>query len=178
LALYRHGALAAYAKARPLHERALAICEKSLGPEHPHTAASLDHLALLLEDQGNLVGARPLCERALAIREKVLGPEHPFTAESLSNLAGMLQKQGDLVSARPLQERALAIREKALGPEHANTAMSLNNLAHPVYVRTRKSFGLMTRKLSVTESRKRFQFLGTLSRKKSSVASANCPHVA
>src|SRR5450759_2131881 len=49
---------------------------------------------------------------------------------------------------------------------------------HRYHVRTRKSFGLMTRKLSVTESRKRFQFLGTLSRKKSSVASANCPHVA
>ena len=39
-------------------------------------------------------------------------------------------------------------------------------------------FGWMTRKLSVTESRKLLQFLGTLSRKKSSVASANCPHVA
>jgi aryl-alcohol dehydrogenase-like predicted oxidoreductase len=49
---------------------------------------------------------------------------------------------------------------------------------YSVHVRTRKSFGLMTRKLSVTESRKVSQFLGTLSRKKSSVASANCPHVA
>src|SRR6202035_4723546 len=49
---------------------------------------------------------------------------------------------------------------------------------YPVHVSTRKSFGLMTRKLSVTESRKLLQFLGTLSRKKSSVTSANCPHVA
>jgi len=52
------------------------------------------------------------------------------------------------------------------------------NMIYPVHVRTRKSFGLMTRKLSVTESRKLAQFLGTLSRKKSSVASAKCPHVA
>jgi hypothetical protein len=51
-------------------------------------------------------------------------------------------------------------------------------VVYPVHVSTRKSFGLMTRKLSVTESRKLLQFLGTLSRKKSSVASANCPHVA
>src|ERR1700730_3307798 len=51
-------------------------------------------------------------------------------------------------------------------------------LLYPVHVSTRKSFGLMTRKLSVTESRKLLQFLGTLSRKKSSVTSANCPHVA
>jgi hypothetical protein len=51
-------------------------------------------------------------------------------------------------------------------------------VVYPVHVRTRKSFGLMTRKLSVTESRKLAQFLGTLSRKKLSMASAKCPHVA
>jgi hypothetical protein len=54
----------------------------------------------------------------------------------------------------------------------------IKKIVYPVHVRTRKSFGLMTRKLSVTESRKLAQFLGTLSRKKSSVASAKCPHVA
>ena len=40
---------------------------------------------------------------------------------------------------------------------------------YPVHVTTRKSFGLMTRKLSVTKSRHLRQFLGILSRKKSSV---------
>ena len=87
LASYRHGALAAYTQARPLYERALAIREKVLGPDHPDTAASLNNLACLLQDQGDLAGARPLFERALAIREKVLGPEHPDTATSLNNLA-------------------------------------------------------------------------------------------
>ncbi len=51
-------------------------------------------------------------------------------------------------------------------------------VVYPVHVTTRKSFGLMTRKLSVTKSRHLRQFLGILSRKKSSVASANCTHVA
>jgi hypothetical protein len=49
---------------------------------------------------------------------------------------------------------------------------------YPVHVGTRKSLGLMTWKLSVTELRKLPQFLGTLPRKKSRVAPANCPHVA
>src|SRR6516162_8873367 len=62
------------AGARPLHERALAISEKVLGPEHPDTATSLHNLASLLQDQDDLAGARPLFERALAIYEKVLGP--------------------------------------------------------------------------------------------------------
>jgi Tfp pilus assembly protein PilF len=48
----------------------LAICEKALGPEHAHTAASLNNLGHLLKEQGDLAGARPLFERALAIYEK------------------------------------------------------------------------------------------------------------
>jgi tetratricopeptide (TPR) repeat protein len=129
LASYRQGALAAYSQARPLFERALAIRENVLGPEHPDTAMSLNNLALLLRDQGDLAGARPLFERALAILEKTLGPEHRDTATSLNNLALVLRTQGDLGRARPLYERALAIRENVLGPEHPDTAMSLNNLA-------------------------------------------------
>ena len=77
-------------------ERALAIREKALGPEHPDTATSLNNLAVLHQDQGDLAGARPLYERALAIREKVLGPEHPDTATSLNNLAILLKSRATL----------------------------------------------------------------------------------
>jgi tetratricopeptide (TPR) repeat protein len=129
LASYRHCALAAYALARPLYERALALREKALGPDHPATALSLNNLALLLQDQGDLAGARALHERALAIREKALGPDHPDTAESLNNLALLLQAEGDLAAARPLFEHALAIYQKMLGPDHPSTATGLNNLA-------------------------------------------------
>ena len=129
LASYRHSALGSYAAARPLYEQALAISEKALGPEHPNTAASLNSLASLLQDQGDLAGARPLYERALAICEKALGPEHRDTVQSLSNLALLLRDQGDFAGAQPLFARALAIREKTLGPEHLGTAQSLNNPA-------------------------------------------------
>jgi tetratricopeptide (TPR) repeat protein len=118
-----------YTLARPLYERALAIREKVLGPEHPNTATSLNYLGGLLKDQGDFAGARPLQERALAIREKVLGHEHPDTATSLNYLGGLLEALGDLNGARSYQERALAIREKVLGPEHPHTATTLNNLA-------------------------------------------------
>jgi tetratricopeptide (TPR) repeat protein len=56
------------AAARPLCERALAIWEKWLGPEHPEIAESLDNLASLLKDQGDLTAAQQLYERAQAIR--------------------------------------------------------------------------------------------------------------
>jgi tetratricopeptide (TPR) repeat protein len=129
LASYQYRALAAYSRARPLVERALAIHEEALGPEHRVTATSLDNLAVLLQTQGDRAGARPLFERALAIRMKELGPEHPLTAASLGNLGILLKVQGDLVGARPLLERTLAIHEKALGSEAPFTATSLNNLA-------------------------------------------------
>src|SRR5674476_94152 len=51
-------------------------------------------------------------------------------------------------------------------------------LLSPVHVTTRKSLGLMIRKLSVTESQRSAQFRGTFSRRKPSVASANWAQVA
>ena len=63
------------AAARPLFERALAIGEKVLGPEHPDTCDEPQQPRPPAADQGDLAAARPLIERALAIREKVLGPE-------------------------------------------------------------------------------------------------------
>jgi tetratricopeptide (TPR) repeat protein len=113
---YFHGR-GVYSEARPLLGRALAIREKTVGPEDPDTATSLNNLASLLQSQGDLAGARPLYERALAINEKRFG-EGLGTAVSLNNLGGLLHAQGDLAAARPLFERALAIDEKALGPEH------------------------------------------------------------
>jgi tetratricopeptide (TPR) repeat protein len=119
---------AAYSEARPLAERALTIYEKVSGPEHLDTAGALNNLAVLLQDQGDLLGARPLAERALTIYEKVSGPEHLDTARALNNLAFLLHDEGDLAEARRLAERALAIRETAFGLEHPVTAVSLDTL--------------------------------------------------
>jgi tetratricopeptide (TPR) repeat protein len=46
---YNHGQ---YAKAEPLFERALAIREKALSPEHPDLANSFNNLAALYDNQG------------------------------------------------------------------------------------------------------------------------------
>ena len=86
---FLHRARGDLAAAQPLLERALAIRENVLGPEHPDTAASVNNLGVLFGDQGDLAAAQPLLERALAIREKALGPEHPDTAMSLTNGAAI-----------------------------------------------------------------------------------------
>ena len=118
-----------YAKAEPLYQEALQICQKVLGPENPYTATSLNNLALLYQAMGEYAKAEPLYQEALRIRQKVLGPEHPDTATSLNNLAVLYWVMGEYAKAEPLLQEALRIRQKVLGPEHPDTAQSLNNLA-------------------------------------------------
>jgi tetratricopeptide (TPR) repeat protein len=120
---------AQYAEAEPLYQRAIAIGEQVLGPEHPTLATYLNNLALLYKDQGKYEQVEPLYQRALAIGEQVLGPEHPTLATYLNNLASLYQEQGKYEQAEPLYQRAIAIGEQVLGPEHPDLAVWLNNLA-------------------------------------------------
>ena len=85
--LYRE---ARHAEAEPLMRRALAIDEKSYGPEHPNVATHLNNLAHLLQDTNRLGEAEPLMRRALAIDEKSYGAEHPTVAIDLNNLAAII----------------------------------------------------------------------------------------
>ncbi|MCB8922890.1 MAG: tetratricopeptide repeat protein [Ardenticatenaceae bacterium] len=118
-----------YPAARPYYDRALAIDEKALGPDHPGLATDLNNLGMLLKEMGDLQGARPYLDRALAIKEKALGSDHPSIATGLNNLGLLLQEMGDLQGARQHLQRALAIFTDRLGPNHPNTQTVRRNLA-------------------------------------------------
>ena len=89
--------------------RALAIDEKSFGPDHPNVAIDLNNLAQLLQATNRLAEAEPLYRRALAIDEKSFGPDHPNVANSLNNLAWLLAERGDWAAAAALGRRAKPI---------------------------------------------------------------------
>jgi tetratricopeptide (TPR) repeat protein len=91
-----------YVDAEPLYKRSLAISEKSLGPDHPGVATSLDNLAELYREQGRYADAEPLYKRSLVIRQKSLGPNHPDVATGQSNLGLLYHKQGRYGDAEPL----------------------------------------------------------------------------
>ena len=55
------------AEAEPLFRRALAISEKSFGPEHPNVAIVLNNLAQLLRHANRLAEAERLMRRSLVI---------------------------------------------------------------------------------------------------------------
>jgi tetratricopeptide (TPR) repeat protein len=66
------------AEAEPLMRRALAIDEKSYGPDHPNVAIRLNNLASMLQATNRLAEAEPLMRRALEIDEKSYGSDHPM----------------------------------------------------------------------------------------------------
>jgi tetratricopeptide (TPR) repeat protein len=86
-----------YDDAEPLYWQSLAIMRKVcaihlaassrdhsckvLGEEHPHVAASLDNLAMLLWNTGRSEEAYLYGRQALAIATRALGPSHPTTQQ-------------------------------------------------------------------------------------------------
>ena len=98
-----------FAEAEPLVRRALAISEKSFGPDHPNVALRLNDLAGLLKDTNRLGEAEPFVRRALEIAEKSFGPDHPTVAKYLINLGVLSAERGDWAEAVALGRRAKPI---------------------------------------------------------------------
>ncbi len=73
-------------------QRALAIREQTLGPEHPQVAQSLNGLAHLYGVQGKQAEAKSLYQRALAIYKRTLGLDHPDAAIITKNYMSLLQR--------------------------------------------------------------------------------------
>jgi tetratricopeptide (TPR) repeat protein len=149
-------ARADFASAEPLYRRALAVYEKTLGPDHSSVASALNNLAQLLQATNRLSEAEPLMRRALKIDEDSFGPDHPDVAIDLNNLAQLLQATNRLSEAQPLLKRVVEIFEKVereTGHQHPNYATSLNNLAQLLQATNRLSEAepLMRRALKIDE---------------------------
>ena len=117
-----------YQEAEALYQRALAIREKVLGPEHRDVATILYDLASLCHVRGKYGKAETLYQRSLAISENRLGSEVRTVATILNDLAGLYRDTGKYDEAESLYRRSLTIREKKLGTGHPDVAASLNNL--------------------------------------------------
>jgi tetratricopeptide (TPR) repeat protein len=57
-------------------QRAMAECEKALGPDHASTLRAANNIGLLYQNQGKLAEAEAMLQRALAGRKKALGLGH------------------------------------------------------------------------------------------------------
>ena len=116
------------AKAEPLYRRALAIMEKTSGPDSPETAAAVAYLAEACALSGKGAEADKLLRRALASAEK--DPKrHAEIAARFSELAVLQRALGRDNEAAFAYRRALEVTQKALGPENRFTADRLTDLA-------------------------------------------------
>jgi ankyrin repeat protein len=102
-----------YAEAETSYKDALAIAEKTGGPEHPDVAAILHYLANALRKQKKFTEAEPLYTRALNIRAKTFVDRHPDTIATMEEMLKMLGSAGMEDKAKEMEKRVRAAREKA-----------------------------------------------------------------
>jgi tetratricopeptide (TPR) repeat protein len=131
-----------YAGAQPAYERALALHERLLGPDHPDVAKSLYDLANLYRDRGRYREAELLYQRALAIQERGLGPDDSDVFVTRTILLLIYWYQGRYAEAEPLLQRALNFYEQGLGPTHSHMAVRRMVFAFSQEVRRKEAFSM------------------------------------
>ena len=119
----------AYAEAETLLARALAIRERTLGPDHHEYAVTLNNLAGVMWHQGRYAEAERLFVRALDVLERALGSDHHDVASGRNNLGIVYAELGRYADAEALHVKALESQERTLGRDHPDIAHSLTNLA-------------------------------------------------
>jgi Tetratricopeptide repeat len=77
------------AGARAALERAVAITQAALSPDHLWVGFALANLGIVLCEQGDLAEGRAQLERAHVIFQAALGPDHP-TTQALARRLGHL----------------------------------------------------------------------------------------
>jgi tetratricopeptide (TPR) repeat protein len=136
-----------YDKAQLHLERALALYQKQLGPNHPdalgckHDLAALYHALAKDGRTRKLCGARlanygraeKLLREVLNQRTEQLGAADADTLASQHNLALVYYDQMRYDRAEPLLCRVLALREQTLGADHIDTLKTKNNLGMVYY---------------------------------------------
>ena len=83
-----------YASAEDLLREAVALQEKTLGPNHPDLANTLNNLGVVCEITDNPLDAEHYFRRAYAIATATLAPDHPFVATSRKNLHDFCSARG------------------------------------------------------------------------------------
>ena len=113
--------------AKELFERALETLK--LGDQtDPHAATTLNNLAAVHKNLGEIEQAELRYRNSLAVIETIQGLDHPDVAMGLNNLAAFYFSQKAFGKAEPLWKRALQISERILGNNHPHLVQPLVTL--------------------------------------------------
>src|SRR5581483_6872489 len=103
-----------FPRALDLYTRALALLERSKGPEHPDVGSVLNNTANVYKSMGDYPRALELHTRVHEMWEKSLGPYHGRTVLSLGNIARTYASIGDAEHTVKFQTTADEALEKNL----------------------------------------------------------------
>ena len=110
-------------------EEAAALCEKTLGPEHPETAGHWTELGDACRFLGQHAKAQKYLQKAIRVHERELGLDSQEALHDLNLLTGSYEAVGDLDAASALHERILGLKLRTIGVSMDDIAEAQSALA-------------------------------------------------
>lgn len=117
-----------YDQAEPMYKKALEIREKAEGAEGVDVRLSLNNLANLARDRGDLTEAVAYAKRSLDIAEKQKISDKDLNVD-MTNLALLYREQGDQQQTGDLFKKIVDLDKQGLDVDPVVKANNLNNLA-------------------------------------------------
>ena len=118
-----------YREALSSTEKALAVFQRQLGPDHPDTLTTRNNIALWTGKMGAIRQGLRLFQDLLPDEERVLGKDHAETLTTRNNIASFTGAAGDAIEALRLFQDLLPDYERVLGKDHHGTLMTRSNIA-------------------------------------------------
>jgi len=126
---------------------ALAISEKTYGPDTEAVASNQHDLGTMLLETGEMSEGERLFAAALVTRRKITdltnNDQLSELGSSINSMAACYQEQDKLDLAEPLYREALAIERKVHPEGHARLALCLNNLGMLMVAQGKPDDGLL-----------------------------------
>ena len=109
--------------------QALAVQQRTLGPDHFDVLSSMTDLSIRLAWSGQHEAAVDMARQVLEAQQRVHGPDHPDTLSSMAGLSTRLAWSGQHEAAVSMTRQVLRARQRVLGPDHRDTLRSMTDLA-------------------------------------------------
>jgi non-specific serine/threonine protein kinase/serine/threonine-protein kinase len=113
---------------------ALELRRRTLGPDHPDTLTTAQHLVSQLYIQGRYAEGEPLARQVVADLTRVKGPDDPELFATMHDHALFLFEVGRRDESVALMKEVVERRTRVIGPEHRRTLLSASTLAS-IYTR-------------------------------------------
>lgn len=110
-------------------ERAVAVNEKTFGPDSRQTLVSRGVQAIALWDLGRMDECEKILTAVVPEWERLFGPADADGLKAKVSLGVLLMGRSRNSDAQKLFEEALAAQERTLGPDHKDLVNTLSNLA-------------------------------------------------